>query len=320
MFFQVLNLQRLRDALRNIQGEVIHGQGGSTFPASIVLRGLARIVVTFHGSPEANKTIGIHSLTRGGGPGDFWTYVLGYPVWSFSFRMELAQSTASVAVSKSLRSELLAEMGRGYSGKLRTIHNGIDLDQLDRRYERFGSGVEEYGDTILFAGRLFWVKRPLDLVRMAALFRREKRDLKLIVHGTGPLLGKIRSDVKGLGLRNIRIEGFSELGELMRNMKRCSFVVLPSVWEACPMIILEAMCLGKIPVMLDLPYARELTNDGEYGILANDADDMVRRINAVCDGGNLEGLQKKIRSYARAKFNAEMMARQYLRLYDKISK
>ena len=319
-FFQIMNLQRIRETLKNLQGDVVHGQAGSTFPASIALRGLAPIVVTFHLSPEANKTIGIHSLTRGGGLGDFWTYVLGYPVWSFGFRMELRHSNMHVAVSKSLRSELLAEMGRGDAKKLCTIHNGIDLDQLDSRYERFGSQVEERGDTILFAGRLFWVKHPLDLVRMAALFRRENRGLKLIVHGAGPLLGRLRSDVRELGLRNMKVEGFSSVGGLMRSMKKSSFVVLPSVWEACPMIILEAMCLGKIPVMLDLPYARELTNDGEYGILASDVDDMVARINAVCDGGSMEELQRRIRSYARANFGAEKMARQYIRLYEKISK
>jgi glycosyltransferase involved in cell wall biosynthesis len=319
-FFQVMNLQRIRETLKDLQGDVIHGQSGSTFPASIVLRGLAPIVVTFHGSPEANKTIGIHSLTRGGGRGDFWTYVLGYPAWSFGFRMELRHSNMSVAVSKSLRSELLAEMGNGYAKKLCTIPNGIDIDELDSRYEHFGNTVEERGDTIIFAGRLFYVKRPLDLVRMAALFRRQKRDLKLIVHGTGPLLGRLRSDVRELGLRNMKVEGFSDVGGLMRSMKRSSFVVLPSVWEACPMIILEAMCLGKIPVMLDLPYARELTNDGEYGILARDVDDMVTRINAICDAGGMEDLQKRIRSYARANFDAERMARQYLRLYEKVSK
>jgi len=37
--------------------------------------------------------------------------------------------------------------------------------------------------------------------------------------------------------------------------------------EACPMVLLESMCLGKIPLMPRLPFSSELTDGGKYGIL-----------------------------------------------------
>jgi glycosyltransferase involved in cell wall biosynthesis len=315
--FQVLNLQKLRDIIGGIRPDVVHGQAGSIFPSSIVLRSLAPIVVTFHGSARANKTNAVRSLTRGGSWGDFLTYVVGYPAWSYIYRKELQHSDVGVSVSRSLVPDLLNEMGKEYSEKICTIRNGVDLNRLDSRYEQF-ENIPEEQDTILFAGRLFWQKGVLDLVRLGGLFQKNRMNMKLLVHGTGPLLGKIRNDVKELALKNMEIKGFSDI-EMMRSMKKSSFVVLPSRYEACPMVILEAMSLGKIPVMYDLPYARELTNNGEYGILATDVQDMVTKIGSLLEAGDMEVLQKKIRTYARKRYSAERMARQYIRLYERLS-
>jgi glycosyltransferase involved in cell wall biosynthesis len=129
----------------------------------------------------------------------------------------------------------------------------------------------------------------------------------------------VKTDIKRLGLRNMTIKGFSDVGELMKSMKESSFVVLPSAYEACPMIILEAMCLGKIPVMFDLPYAREITDDGKYGILATDVDDMVTTIGRIIDTCSVEGLQERIRKYSQVRYNADRMAREYLHLYEMTS-
>ena len=319
LFFQLLNFSKLRDTIRKMQADVVHGQGGSTFPAILALRTLAPAVVTFHDSPKSEETLALRSLTRGGSLSDFLTYALGYPLWSSTFRMELRLSKVAVAVSKALRSDLLTEMGKQYSEKLYTIHNGVDTDRLIARYQQFGSTIEERGDTILFAGRLFWRKGIYDLVRIAESLQRKRPNLKLLVHGTGPLLRTITDDIERLGLRNMEIKGFTSPRTLIENMKRSSFILLPSAYEAYPMIILEAMCLGKIPVMYDLPFAREITDNGRYGILATDADDVVKKIGSVIDTGRVESLQKRIREYSLENYNAKKMVHDYLTVYEKAS-
>src|SRR5665647_2124075 len=116
--FQLANLKRLRKTVEEINPDVIHGQSGSTY-----------------------------SLLRGGSRSDFLTYLLGYPAWTFTFRKELDHSTSAIAVSRSLKSDLLNEMGEAYDKKILCIHNGVDLETLKKEYES-EPGLEESSDTI----------------------------------------------------------------------------------------------------------------------------------------------------------------------------
>jgi glycosyltransferase involved in cell wall biosynthesis len=104
----------------------------------------------------------------------------------------------------------------------------------------------------------------------------------------------------------------------MRSMKRCRFVVIPSLYEACPMILLESMCLGKIPIMFDLPYAREFTKNGQYGVLAKDAKDMLLKITSIHRQGDMEHLSKEIRNFSRKEYDMDEIALKYYHLFGKL--
>jgi len=317
-FFQLFNLSKIRETIQSIDPDVVHGQGGSTFPALLALKSLAPIVTTFHSSPEVERITSAHSLGSGGSFGDFRTYVMGYPVMSFVFREELADSRMAVAVSKTLMSELLEEMGEVYQKKMSAIHNGVDIEGLSREYRSVEDNIEESDDTILFAGRLFWRKGALNLIMLAHLFRKAKLNFKIIVHGEGPLSGRMKREIKTLGLTNIELKGFTSRTHLMRSMKRCRFVVIPSFYEACPMILLESMCLGKIPIMFDLPYAREFTKNGQYGVLAKDAKDMVLKVTSILRHGDLEHVSKEIRNFSRKEYDINEIALKYYHLFGKL--
>ena len=316
-YFQLLNLKKLYGIIKKIDVDVIHGQSGSTFPSLLNLKNLAPIVTTFHSSPKVEKTISSFSLGHGGSFGDFRTYVAGYPIMSFIFRKELSNSRIAVAVSRTLMFELLEEMGNKFREKMCSIHNGVNIEALDEEYEKVES-EEESDDLILFAGRLYWRKGALNLVKLAQIFQKEKLHFTIIVHGVGPLFDNMRKQIKTLGLNNIKLKGFTTKSKLMRSIKRCRFVAIPSFYEACPMILLESMCLGKIPIMFDLPYAREFTQNGRYGILAKSVEDMVSRIRMVHENVDISILGKEIQSYARKKYDINGIAQKYCDLYKKV--
>jgi glycosyltransferase involved in cell wall biosynthesis len=316
--FQLLNIRKLYETIKNIGADIIHGQGGSTFPALLNLRSLAPIVTTFHSSPKVEKIISACSLGHGGSLSDFRTYVIGYPIMSFIFRKELSNSCRAVAVSKTLMFELLEEMGEAYREKICAIHNGVDIETLDREYKNVGDDVEESDDTMLFVGRLFWNKGALNLIKLAHVFQKEKLDFKIIIHGIGPLFGRMRMQTKTLGLNNVELKGFATGAPLMKSFKRSKFVVIPSFHEACPMILLESMCLGKIPIMFDLPYAREFTMNGKYGILAKNVENMALKIKSIHEHCDIKHLQNEIRNYARKKYNMDEIAQKYYHLYREV--
>jgi len=313
--FQLLNLKKLCKTIKKINPDVIHGQGTSTFPASIKLKNLAPLVVTFHSSPKMDKMMGVYSILRGGSFYDFKINVLGYPAWSFIYKRELCDSKVAVAVSRILASKLREEMGETYREKIREIHNCIDIESLDKEYDSCKYELEKTNDAILFAGRMVWVKGTLKLIRLARLLQKEKLSLKLIVHGDGPLSKRVARKVREYRLTNVELKGFTRGTQFMRSLKRSRFVIIPSFHEACPMILLESMCLGKIPVMFNLPFANEFTENGKYGILAKDIRKMVEKLKTAYLKSDLNNFSNRIRNFARKKYDIKNMVSKYLALY-----
>ena len=320
IWFQALNFKTLSKTLEGLNPDVIHGQSSSTFPLILHLKKIAPTVVTFHTDPKMELDLSLYSLTRGGSFVDFRTYALGYPVWAYGFKKEFEMSDAAVSVSRALMEQLVLNMGAKNQGRSLCIHNGIDIDALEIETSHFVSNQEEKEPIILFAGRLFWRKGVLYIVRLAYLLEKKyKLKLKIVIHGTGPLHNEIKRDILEYGLTNIVLRGFTNRADLMMDLKKAICVVMPSFFEACPMILLESMCMGKIPVLFDLPYSEELTENGEYGILARNVADMAMKINFLATQSDTRLLENKIRDFARSKYNVEKTCSEYIKLYKSVA-
>jgi glycosyltransferase involved in cell wall biosynthesis len=317
--FQVWNLKKIMKTIQSLDLDIIHGQCGSTYPALPNLKRKAPVLITFHTSPMMEKIMSAQSIFRGGSPADFWKFLIGYPAWYLTYRMELQYSDAAVTVSRALKSEILTEMGEKYAEKIQYIHNGIDLQSLDKEYEEAGTGITESEETILFAGRLFWRKGALNVIRMAYLLQKNKTKFKIVVHGTGPLANKMRKYISSLGLKNIELRGFTTKPQLMKSMRHCKFVAIPSMYEACPMILLESMCLGKIPLMLKLPFSCELTEGGKYGILGDGVKSLANQLINLVDSRSLSRLGNDIRIFARNNYNIDNLSSKYIEAYRNLS-
>jgi len=318
--FQLANLKRLTSIVDEVSPNVIHGQSAASFPALLNLKKGAPFLVTFHTSPLMEKITSIQSISRGGSLADFRVFAVGYPVWSFTFKEELKHSDCSVAVSNTLRTELLREMGEQFIEKIQVIHNGVNLEALDREYKgRNGKFCEKSDKLILFAGRFFWRKGVLSLIKLASLLQKKDPEYRIIMHGTGPLFSKVQMRIQSLRLPNVELKGFTTRAELVQSMRRCKFVVIPSFYEACPIALIEAMCLGKIPLMFNLPFSSELTDGGRFGIIADDVTDMVRKLTAFGEKDQLDSFGNEISVFARDTFDMNESARKYLDLYRELS-
>jgi len=210
-------------------------------------------------------------------------------------------------------------MGEQFTEKIRVIHNGVNLEALDREYKtRNGKLCEESDKTILFAGRFFWRKGVLSLIKLAGLLQKKDPEYRIIMHGTGPLFSKVKACIESLGLENVELKGFTTRAELVKSMGRCKFVVIPSFYEACPIALIEAMCLGKIPLMFNLPFSSELTDGGRFGIIADDVVDMTRKLTRFTEEGRLNSFGNEIRAFARGAFDINKTATKYLELYHEL--
>jgi glycosyltransferase involved in cell wall biosynthesis len=317
--FQLFNAAKLKEILKSIKPDVVHGQSGSAYPAIISIRKSAPVVVTFHGSPAMTKNLSLNSVGKGGSFGDFLTGVIGYPAYEYGYRAEYKNSSASVAVSESLMKQLSAEM-KVDDNKFQYIRNGVNLKYLDELCSRTCNSTQNSKKpTLLFGGRLFWSKGVLNLVDLAYLLEKKYLlDMEIVIYGSGPMHKEILQRKTKYGLKNLFLKDFTSRSDFLREMMKATFVLIPSFYEAAPMVLLESMCMGKIPVMFNLPYSREFTKSGKYGILTENVADMALKINDLYNSGGIPHLETKIRNFARENFNVEKTSLAYYKLYQRI--
>jgi glycosyltransferase involved in cell wall biosynthesis len=319
LWFQIFNLRKISKIVSTLDADVIHGQGGIAYPALIGLKNISSSVVTHHSNPKTELGLSLYSMTRGASLSDIRLGTLGYPYSNYTFKKEFEMSDASVAVSKAQMSDLILDIGIRNSGKMHYIHNGVNLEQLEKEYASVDCEKERDIPLLFYGGRLYWRKGVLNLVRLANVLQKKYHlNYKIVVHGTGPLRGKMEALIREYGLSNISLRGFTGRAEFLRDMKRSSYVIIPSTFEACPMILLESMCLGKIPVMFNLPYSSEMTMQGEYGLLSHNIEDMAAKIFSFQKENDPEVFEDKIRSFARKQYSVSRTATQYHDLYKSI--
>jgi glycosyltransferase involved in cell wall biosynthesis len=150
------------------------------------------------------------------------------------------------------------------------VDNAFFRDAADTLAPGRQSVRQEYdipadASVFLFCGKLTSVKRPMDVV--AAFARLPHPDkVFLIFIGDGPLRAQLQTQVRALGLRNVRFVGFRNQTELSRFYAISDVLVLPSAFEPWGLVVNEAMNFGLTVVASDqVASAVDLVRPGETG-------------------------------------------------------
>jgi len=119
---------------------------------------------------------------------------------------------------------------------------------------------------LVAAGRLAPWKGFADLIH-AIKELRQKREVRLLILGDGPLRSELQALIVKLGLEDV----VSLLGYVTNPLKyfaQSNVFVLSSHVEGLPNVLVEAMMCGCTPVATDCPTGpREVLRDGRYGYL-----------------------------------------------------
>lgn len=164
-------------------------------------------------------------------------------------------------------------------------------------------------------------KSPLDFVKVAFLVKEKFSHAKFILVGGGPLYKKIKKEIIRLGLEN----NFYLLGwrkDAYRIISLFDIFVLTSIWEGLPLVILEAISLGKPIVAAKVDGINELIEEGKNGFLIEPGKyrNFAEKINLLLEN---ENLRKKIsrnnlNSELLSKFNLDLMTKETENLYLKL--
>ncbi|QID18729.1 glycosyltransferase family 4 protein [Nitrogeniibacter mangrovi] len=147
---------------------------------------------------------------------------------------------------------------------------------------------------VLYAGRLGPEKNIGLLLRAFRRLREAVPDARLWIAGRGPTGPSLEALAGELGIRDqVDFLGFLDPAMLATRYRSCDLFVLPSVEEAQPLVVLEAMWFSK-PVIVTraIAAAREMVEPGVTGQIVDPADpsDLAERMIAFAqdDTGRLQ--------------------------------
>ncbi len=225
-----------------------------------------------------------------------------------------------VAVSEVLLDEI-ARCGVP-KDKIVVIHNGVNTDcpdvREDTRRLRASLGISEENKIILSVGRLSEEKGLKYLLDAAQTIKEHNKNIKLIIAGDGPLRNELEVKAKESGLGEHVF--FLGVRDDIPVLLQCADVfVLPSLVEAMPMALLEAMAAAKPVVASEVGSVPEIIKDGYSGILAapGDTAGLARAIESLlADWSKAESLAEKAFETVKRDFSSKAMGERYMEVYE----
>ncbi|MFH1500732.1 MAG: glycosyltransferase family 4 protein [archaeon] len=154
--------------------------------------------------------------------------------------------------------------------KISYVPNGIPKEFFKPKISQFN------GDSILFFGRIANIKNLETLIKSFKLVSTEYPQLKLKI--TGPQEQPCTSNLKNLAsklkIRNLRFfPPVYSLRERVDALRNTDIFVLPSISEAMPQALVEAMAVGKIVISSDNKAGKEIISDKKDGFLFKTGDE-----------------------------------------------
>ena len=132
------------------------------------------------------------------------------------------------------------------------INNGISLHEcrysdLERRQVQAKLGIKENELLILHVGRFTFLKNHSFIISIIANLKRNNFPFKCVLLGNGELEDEIKNLAKDKAVEDsIIFAGFS--GEVSLFLATADILILPSIREGIPLVLIEAQALGT-PVL-----------------------------------------------------------------------
>jgi len=213
--------------------------------------------------------------------------------------------------------DVLIEKGRITPEKVVVIPNGIKTfkDVRKATREQLGVGPSEY--IIGTVGNLREAKGQGYIILSAPLVLERFPETRFIIVGEGGLKGALIKETERLGISDRFIfTGFVDNPAGIISL--FDIFVFPSLWEGCPVGLLEAMALGKSCVAFpvgDIPYIIE---DGISGLLVEyrSVEGLATAIITLLKDRKLrEDIGNAARKRIEERFSLDVMMRRYISTY-----
>jgi len=236
--------------------------------------------------------------------------------WYHWFIERITKNLVDIYISNSYTAkDVLIKKAKIPRKKIKVIYNGIEIpekiEKLKKDYIAIGT-----------IGNLRKAKGHFNLIKAAKIVVEKYKNVKFYIIGEGELKEEILKMIKEEKLENFFIlTGYVE--DVYSYLKIFDVFVLPSLWEGCPVSLLESMGYGIASITTDVgdvPYIIENGKDG-FIVEKNDYLKLSEKIIYLIEN---EEERKKIGEKAREKiknyFSYEEMIKKYSSIYLGVEK
>ena len=213
------------------------------------------------------------------------------------------------------------------AAQLAVIPSGIADDEpppdVDPAAVRLELGLPPDCPLALFVGRLAEQKGVADLLNSLDLLRQVRPDLRTLIVGDGPLRDRLEGMARAYGLIEPRRACFlGHRNDVPRLLAASDLLVLPSLYEGMPNVVLEAMRFRKPVVATAAPGTTEVVVPDATGLLVplRNPPALARAIRQVVDDPDLAArLGAAGRARVEAEFGVDRMIARFADLYESLA-
>lgn len=176
---------------------------------------------------------------------------------------KVRRSAFTVAISSFGRSQLWRWVHADQWDKVHVVHCGVDETFLAHP-----PAPPPENRRLISIGRLSEQKGQALLVRAAAILAKEGVDFELAFVGDGPLRAALEAEIGANGLQHkVRLLGWRNSREVRDELLASRALVMSSFAEGLPVVIMEALALGRPVLSTAIAGVPELVRDGVNGWL-----------------------------------------------------
>ncbi|XHX78880.1 MAG: glycosyltransferase family 4 protein [Stenomitos frigidus ULC029] len=184
-------------------------------------------------------------------------------VASIALPQKVEQAAFVVAISNFGRSQLYRWCSPLHWAKVHVVHCGVDSEFLASSLVPIPSDPN-----LVCVGRLCAEKGQLLLLEALGQLKQRGLAFKLVMVGDGPLRGELEATIARLGLHDhVEITGWADSAQVRQAILEARVLVLPSFAEGLPVVIMEALALGRPVISTYVAGIPELVEPGICGWL-----------------------------------------------------
>jgi glycosyltransferase involved in cell wall biosynthesis len=298
----ILDVIRLKKIIKRSMPDIVHFQGTSPLfcIAALLIQRKYSVIITMHGilmretryRSEGNLILGI--LSR---------YIERYTV----IKLEHL-----IVVAPQIKNIINIRKNRTY-----VVPNGVDLNEI----EKVAPAIIEKEHLIMFIGSLVELKGVHILIEALRVAKLSIPDIHLLVAGSGPQEMRLKEMVLASGLNdNVSFLGYLTGEAKFSHIKAAMFLIVPSLWESLPIVVLEGMACSKAIVASNvggIPYLIENRING-YLVEPGDVQDLAQKIILLLENDEVLVSMGKASLEKVREFTWENIARETFEVYSTI--